>query len=117
MKFLWALLLALLLAVPAWAQEKATTESADWPLCDDDEDCVIVGEGCTLTAVNVKYEKEADIYYKARKSIVMNCQAGAPPTRAYCGHRKEPCKEADGTNSPNETCLSEDTYCLLERPH
>lgn len=51
--------LCILCACSVQAQEKP-----EWFVCGQDSDCVVVGSGCAITAVNIKFQKEADVYFR-----------------------------------------------------
>jgi hypothetical protein len=47
-------------------------EKAEWSQCHVDSDCVLIGEGCTIRAVNRPFVDEATQYAKEQQGKV-NC--------------------------------------------
>jgi hypothetical protein len=56
--------------------------------CETDADCVTVGEGCAIDAVNAEFADEADRYHNARNEA-MDCKNPASETE-----QKATCKQS-----------------------
>lgn len=48
-------------------------EDSKWFACEKDADCVVVGVGCAIHAVNKQYKEEADLYYR-HQNTQMDCE-------------------------------------------
>lgn len=114
MKYFWALFFVLSFTSGAMAQTKP-----EWFPCNNDRDCVVVGKGCTASAVNRVYEDEASQYF-IELGMAADCpyvQASETPT-AVCTHSKQPCKikKLFGLvveDDPASTCVSAAKKCVL----
>lgn len=111
MRFL-IIALVLLVSSPAFAQMPF-----EWRGCKTDEDCVIVGGGCYMDAVNVKYQEQGSKFaddFNARmgclgfldpltaRAICDNPPAKhCPPGNNLCARVLGTCKMAEGDATHN----------------
>ncbi|MCM2344622.1 MAG: hypothetical protein NDJ24_08680 [Alphaproteobacteria bacterium] len=107
-----SLLSGVLLGLPGCVQ--ADTPSEDWVKCTAVEECVIVGMGCAVVAVNKTYQAEADVYYRHQNSM-MDCEPQIDPATAgvQCGHQKTACKDKWGQIDHASTCVTAHTICQI----
>ena len=103
MRFLLVFLL-FVLAPAAQAQE-----NREWTFCTQDSDCVVVGGGCTITAVHKDFAAQGQAYCDRRNTLV-ECPESLDPAkfRAECKKTPVPCMD----NSP-EGCLSKRLKCEI----
>ena len=108
MKILFSLLLVLGMSSVAYAADN----KKNWPFCETADDCVIVGAGCAIAAVNKAYEGEADKHY-SEMNMAMDCAVNlkSEDLIVNCGYQKQPCKTFWGKDDPASTCVSSRKLC------
>lgn len=97
-------LLVFMLVTPAYAQyDKA------WRYCEADSDCVIVGGGCCMIAVNKDFTSQGEAYC-ADVNTRAECEKPVDLNDASVSCRKAsvPC-----LGSTEESCLSKRAKCTL----
>ena len=96
----------------------AAEPSSEWGLCKSADECVIVGAGCAIHAVNKSFEAEADQYYRSMNAR-MDCSVGADPRTTgatlVCQSHKTSCKDALGRDDPASTCATK-PQCTIVLP-
>jgi len=100
------ILLIALSVFSAVATPCASFASEAWFECQSGADCVQVGSGCFLAAVNRTFQDVADKYYKEQNTR-MDCAAPidhAVHMHPVCLAGKDACKMPDGSDDPASTC-------------
>jgi hypothetical protein len=94
-------------------------ESPVWFSCEHDRDCVVVGAGCAIRAVNSSISTEADTHFK-QVNARMDCAYPKKPSdfRAVCAHGKTACTRKKFFGLVEEidhasTCVSVEKSCTM----
>lgn len=104
------LLIGGILILSLLAQGAGAQENPKWKRCQTDADCVVVGSGCVLIAVNTAFRAEGEAY-SAEKNTRVECPETLDPTKfsAICAQSPFPC--SDGSH---DACLSKMLKCTLK---
>ncbi len=109
MRGLWIVLLLGVLVIITGGHDAYAQERNIWKSCQVDADCVVVGGGCCLTAVNKDHIKDGEAYC-AEMNATVECLRYMDPKTSKAVCRKTPVPCFDGSL---DGCMSKKAKCDL----